>query len=223
MRLFLDTANLTHIRHGVELGVVSGVTTNPSLVSKEGKVDYKALVKEICSVVPGPVSTEVLSQEAAGMVAEAHEIVTWAENVAVKIPATLEGLKATASLARENIKVNMTLCFSLNQAILAADAGAAFVSPFVGRLDDIGEDGMNLVVDIVKHLSYYRLPTQVIAASIRHTAHCLAAAKAGAHIATVPYGVLLQMVEHPLTTIGVRRFADDWNKVMGNTGILSQQ
>ena len=223
MRLFLDTANLTHIRHGVELGIISGVTTNPSLVSKEGKVDYKTLVKEICSVVPGPVSTEVLSQEAAGMVAEAHEIVTWAENIAVKIPATLDGFKATAILARENIKVNVTLCFSLNQAMLAANAGAAFISPFVGRLDDIGEDGMQLVVDIVQYLSYYKLPTQVIAASIRHTAHCLAAAKAGAHIATVPYGVLLQMVEHPLTAIGVRRFADDWNKAMGDTGVLRQQ
>jgi transaldolase len=222
MRLFLDTANLSHIRHGVELGVISGVTTNPSLVSKEGKVDYKSLVKEICSVVPGPVSTEVLSLEAPGMVAEAHEIVTWAENIAVKIPLTLEGLKATAILARENVKVNMTLCFSLNQAILAAEAGATYVSPFVGRLDDIGQDGMALVVDIVEYLRYHNLSTRVIAASIRHTAHCLAAAEAGAHIATLPYGVLLQMIEHPLTTIGVRRFADDWNKVMGSTGILSQ-
>jgi len=222
MRLFLDTANLSHIRHGVELGVISGVTTNPSLVSKEGKVDYKSLVKEICSVVPGPVSTEVLSLEAPGMVAEAHEIVTWAENIAVKIPLTLEGLKATAVLAKENVKVNMTLCFTLNQAILAAEAGATYVSPFVGRLDDIGQDGMALVVDIVEYLRYHNLSTRVIAASIRHTAHCLAAAKAGAHIATLPYGVLLQMIEHPLTTIGVRRFADDWNKVMGSTGILSQ-
>ncbi len=223
MRLFLDTANLAHIRHGIELGVVTGVTTNPSLVSKEGKVDYKALVKEICAVVPGPVSTEVLSLECDGMVDEAHEIVTWAENIAVKIPATTEGLKATSVLAKEGIKVNMTLCFSLNQAILAAQSGAAFVSPFVGRLDDIGENGMDLVVDIVDYLSYYNLPTQVIAASIRHTAHCLSAAKAGAHIATVPYGVLLQMVAHPLTDIGVRRFTDDWNKVMGNAGILPQQ
>ena len=222
MHLFLDTANLSHIKNGVELGVISGVTTNPSLVSKEGKVDYKSLVKEICAVVPGPVSTEVLSLEAPGMVAEAHEIVTWAENIAVKIPSTLEGLKATALLAKEGIKVNMTLCFSLNQAILAAEAGAAFVSPFVGRLDDIGEDGMSLVVDIVDYLRYHNLSTRVIAASIRHTAHCLAAAKAGAHIATVPYGVLLQMVEHPLTAIGVRRFTDDWNKVMGSTGIISQ-
>ena len=142
MRLFLDTANLAHIKHGVDLGVVSGVTTNPSLVSKEGKVDYRSLVQQICSVVPGPVSTEVLSEKAEGMVAEAREIVTWADNIAVKIPTTPEGLKATAILARDGIKVNMTLCFSLNQAILAAEAGAAFVSPFVGRLDDIGEDGM---------------------------------------------------------------------------------
>lgn len=220
MQLFLDTANLEHIRHGVDLGVVSGVTTNPSLVSKEGKVDYKALVKQICAIVPGPVSTEVLSQESAGMIAEAREITTWAENIAVKIPSTLEGLAATSVLARENVSVNMTLCFSLNQAMLAATAGAAFISPFVGRLDDIGEDGMQLVVDIVDYLRYYDLPTRVIAASIRHTSHCLSASKAGAHIATVPYKVLLQMIEHPLTNTGVRRFAEDWNKVMGDTGIL---
>lgn len=220
MRLFLDTANLEHIRHGVELGVVTGITTNPSLVSKEGKVDYKALVKQICAIVPGPVSTEVLSLECDGMVAEAHEIITWAENIAVKIPATTEGLRATSILSKEGVQVNMTLCFSLNQAILAAQAGAAFVSPFVGRLDDVGEDGMQLVVDIVDYLSYYDIPTQIIAASIRHTAHCLSAAKAGAHIATIPYGVLLQMVAHPLTDIGIKRFADDWNKVMGTAGIL---
>ena len=220
MQIFLDTANLEHIRHGVDLGVVSGVTTNPSLVSKEGKVDYKALVKQICAIVPGPVSTEVLSQKSEGMIAEAREIATWAENIAVKIPSTLEGLAATSVLARENIKVNMTLCFSLNQAMLAAAAGAAFISPFVGRLDDIGEDGMQLVVDIVDYLRYYNLPTRVIAASIRHTSHCLSASKAGAHIATVPYKVLLQMIEHPLTDAGVRLFAEDWNKVMGDTGIL---
>ncbi len=220
MRLFLDTANLEHIRHGVELGVVTGVTTNPSLVSKEGKVDYRSLVKEICAIVPGPVSTEVLSLDADAMVAEAREIITWAENIAVKIPATPQGLKATSILARDGIRVNMTLCFSLNQAMLASEAGAAYVSPFVGRLDDIGEDGMQLVVDIVNYLSYYNRPTQVIAASIRHTAHCLSAAKAGAHIATIPYGVLLQMVAHPLTEIGIKRFADDWNKVMGTAGIL---
>jgi len=220
MQIFLDTANLEHIRHGVDLGVVSGVTTNPSLVSKEGKVDYKALVKQICSIVPGPVSTEVLSQESGGMIAEAREIATWAENVAVKIPCTLAGLTATSVLARENMQVNMTLCFSLNQAMLAAAAGAAFISPFVGRLDDIGEDGMQLVVDIVDYFRYYNVPTRVIAASIRHTSHCLSASKAGAHIATVPYKVLLQMIEHPLTDAGVRRFAEDWHKVMGDSGVL---
>ena len=220
MQIFLDTANLEHIRHGVDLGVISGVTTNPSLVSQEGKVDYKALVKQICAIVPGPVSTEVLSQESGGMIAEAREITTWAENIAVKIPSTLEGLAATSVLARENVRVNVTLCFSLNQAMLAAAAGAAFISPFVGRLDDIGEEGMQLVVDIVDYLRYYDLPTRVIAASIRHTSHCLSASKAGAHIATVPYKVLLQMIEHPLTDAGVRRFADDWNKVMGDSGIL---
>jgi transaldolase len=216
MRLFLDTANIEHIRHGVKLGVVTGVTTNPSLVSKEGKVDYKRLVKEICSIVPGPVSTEVLSQDASGMVAEAREIACWAENVAVKIPATVQGVEATAILAREGIKVNFTLCFSVNQALLAAAAGAAFVSPFVGRLDDIGEDGMGLVREIVQiYRSYPEIKTEVIAASIRHPRHCVEAAKAGAHIATVPYSVLMQMVQHPLTDIGVRRFLEDWEKVMG--------
>ena len=216
MRLFLDTANIDHIRHGVELGIVSGVTTNPSLVSKEGKVNYQELVKKICSIVPGPVSTEVLSQDASGMIAEAREIAKWANNIVVKIPASLEGVKATSVLAKENIKVNFTLCFSLNQALLGAAAGATFISPFVGRLDDIGEDGMKVVVDIVEYLDYYQLPAQLIAASIRHPQHCFMAAKAGAHIATVPYKVLLQMIQHPLTDIGIRRFMDDWRRVMGD-------
>jgi len=221
MRLFLDTANIDHIRHGVELGIISGVTTNPSLVSKEGKVDYQELVREICSIVfPGPVSTEVLSQDAPGMIAEAREIAKWADNIVVKIPANLEGVKATSVLARENIKVNFTLCFSLNQALLGAAAGAAFISPFVGRLDDIGEDGMKVVLDIAQFLHYYQVPTQVIAASIRHPQHCIMAAKAGAHIATVPYGVLLQMIQHPLTDIGVKRFIQDWRKVMGEEKIV---
>jgi len=220
MQLFLDTANIDHIRHGVELGVVTGVTTNPSLVSREGKIIYRDLVREICSIVPGPVSTEVLGQDASQMVVEAREIAKWAENIVVKIPASLEGVKATSVLTKENIKVNFTLCFSLNQAVLAAAAGATFISPFVGRLDDIGEDGMRVVVDIVQFLSYYRLPTQVIAASIRHTQHCVMAAKAGAHIATIPYRVLLQMIQHPLTDTGIRRFTDDWRKVMGDEGIV---
>ncbi|OIP26655.1 MAG: fructose-6-phosphate aldolase [Dehalococcoidia bacterium CG2_30_46_9] len=212
MRLFLDTANIEHIRHGVRLGVISGVTTNPTIVSREGKVDYQKLVQEICSIVPGPVSTEVLSQDVAGMITEAREIARWAENIVVKIPASLDGVEATSVLAKENIKVNFTLCFSLNQAILGAAAGATFVSPFVGRLDDVGEDGIRVVADIVEYLEYYQLPTQVIAASIRHPQHCLAAAKVGAHIATVPYNVLLQMIQHPLTDTGIKRFLDDWKR-----------
>jgi transaldolase len=223
MRLFLDTADIEHIRHGVRLGVISGVTTNPSLVSREGEVDYRELVKEICSIVPGPVSAEVLSQDAPGMVAEAREIAKWAENIVVKIPASLEGVEATSALARENIKVNFTLCFSLNQAVLGAAAGATFVSPFVGRLDDIGEDGMEVVADIVEYLEYYQLPTQVIAASIRHPQHCLAAARAGAHIATIPYKILLQMIRHPLTDIGIKRFLDDWKSVFESAAISREQ
>jgi transaldolase len=220
MRIFLDTANIEHIRHGVRLGVVTGVTTNPSLVSREGKVDYRKLVEEICAIVPGPVSTEVLGQDAKTMVTEAREIAKWADNVVIKIPASSEGVEATSVLARENIKVNFTLCFTLNQAILAAEAGARFISPFVGRLDDIGEDGMRVVADIVEYLDYYQLPAQVIAASIRHPQHCLMAAKIGAHIATVPYEVLLQMMGHPLTDIGIQRFRDDWKKVMTTEGLL---
>ena len=217
MRLFLDTANIDHIRHGVQLGVITGVTTNPSLVSKEGKVDYKRLVQKICSIVPGPVSTEVLSQDVAGMVAEARQIAAWAENVVVKIPASLEGVEATHQLAREGIRVNFTLCFSVNQALLAAAAGATFVSPFVGRLDDIGENGMRLVGDIVEVFKKYpdSIKTQVIAASIRHPHHCVQAAEAGAQIATVPHQVLIQMIRHPLTDIGISRFMEDWRKVMG--------
>ena len=219
MRIFLDTANTEHIRHGVRLGVVTGVTTNPSLVSREGNVDYEKLVKEICSIVPGPVSTEVLSQDVKSMIAEAKEIAKWANNIVIKIPASLEGLEATSVLARENVKVNFTLCFTLNQAVLGAAAGAAFVSPFVGRLDDIGEDGMKVVADVVQYLDHYKLPTQVIAASIRHPQHCFMAAKVGAHIATVPYEVLLQMIRHPLTDIGIERFRQDWKRVMGDKGV----
>ncbi len=220
MKIFLDTANIEHIRHGVSLGVVTGVTTNPSLISKEGKVDYQKVVKEICSIVPGPVSTEVLSENAQGMVEEAREIAGWADNIVVKIPASVAGVEATSRLAREGIKVNFTLCFSLNQAMLGAAAGAAFISPFVGRLDDIGEDGMEVVADIVEYVDYYELPTEIIAASIRHPQHCLAAARVGSHIATVPYKVLLQMIQHPLTDSGIERFRDDWRKVMAREGLL---
>jgi len=220
MRLFLDTANFDHINHGVRMGVISGVTTNPSLVSKEGRVDYKQVVQRICSIVPGPVSTEVLSADVDGMVAEARQIARWADNVVVKIPASVEGIEATAMLARESIKVNLTLCFSVNQALLAAAAGAAYVSPFVGRLDDIGEDGIALIRDIVEVYSRYpAIRTEVIAASIRHPQHCLLAARAGAPIATIPYGILLQMTRHPLTDAGIQRFQEDWRKVMGDTRI----
>ena len=213
MRIFLDTANIDQIRQGVKLGIISGVTTNPSLVSKEGVADYKAVVKEICSVVPGPVSAEVVVEGAQDMIEQAREIASWADNVVIKIPVTADGLEVITALAKENIKVNMTLCFSLNQAILGALAGATYVSPFVGRLDDVGHDGMELVGDIVNVFKNYQLKTEVIAASIRHPRHCVAAAKAGAHIATVPFSVLMQMIRHPLTDIGIARFLTDWQSV----------
>jgi len=213
VRIFLDTANIDQIRQGAKLGVISGVTTNPSLVSKEGMADYRAVVQEICSIIPGPISAEVLVTEAQAMIEQAHHIASWAPNVVIKIPATTEGLEATSALAKDKIKVNFTLCFSLNQALLGALAGATYVSLFVGRLDDAGHDGMEMVADIVDVFKYYELPTQVIAASIRHPQHCVAAARAGAHIATVPYSVLMQMIHHPLTDIGVTRFLADWQRV----------
>jgi len=213
MRIFLDTANVDQIRQGVKLGVVSGVTTNPSLISKEGLADYKAVVKEICESVPGPVSAEVVVEGVKPMLEQARDIATWASNVVIKIPATTDGLEVISVLSKEGIKINMTLCFSLNQALLGALAGATYVSPFVGRLDDIGHDGMELVRDIVDVFEYYQLTTEVIAASIRHPEHCVVAAKAGAHIATVPYKVLMQMMRHPLTEVGVTRFLADWQRV----------
>jgi len=217
MRIFLDTANIDHIRQGVRLGVVTGVTTNPTLVSREGHKDYQAVVREICSIVPGPVSAEVVVEGVPAMLEQAREIATWAPNVVIKIPATAEGLEVTSALAGDNIKVNMTLCFSVNQALLAALAGATFISPFVGRLDDAGHDGMAMVKDIVDVFKNYpNLTTKVLAASIRHPLHCIAAAKAGAHIATVPYSVLIQMIKHPLTDIGIERFLADWKSVSGN-------
>ncbi len=213
MRIFLDTANIDQIRQAAKLGVISGVTTNPSLVSKEATADYEGVVKEICSIIPGPVSAEVLAEGVEPMIEEARQISKWAPNIAIKIPATAEGLEVTSVLSKENIEVNLTLCFSLNQALLGALAGAAYISPFVGRLDDIGHDGMQLVKDIVDVLKHYQLSSQVIAASIRHTQHCVAAAKAGAHIATIPYNVLMQMIRHPLTDIGIERFLADWQRV----------
>ena len=213
MRIFLDTANIDQIREAAKLGIISGVTTNPSLMSKEGTADYENVVKAICSIVSGSVSAEVLAEDTESMIKEARIKASWAPNVTIKIPATVNGLEAISTLSKENIETNMTLCFSVNQALLGALAGATYVSPFVGRLDDIGHDGMQVVKDIVEIFKYYELPTQVIAASIRHPQHCVAAAKAGAHIATVPYNVLMQMIRHPLTDAGIARFLADWQRV----------
>jgi len=213
MRIFLDTANIDQIRQAAKLGIVSGVTTNPSLMSREGTTDYESVVKTICAIIPGSVSAEVLAEDTESMIEEARVKASWAPNVTIKIPATVNGLAAISTLSKENIEVNMTLCFSVNQALLGALAGTAYVSPFVGRLDDAGHDGMQVVKDIVEVFERYELTTKVIAASIRHPLHCVAAAKVGAHIATVPYNVLMQMIRHPLTDIGVARFLADWQRV----------
>jgi transaldolase len=213
MRIFLDTANIEHIKAAAKLGVISGVTTNPSLIAKEMHMDYESAMKTICGIVSGPVSVEVIAEDVAGMVADARKAIKIASNVIVKIPCTAAGLEATSIVSKEGIKVNMTLMFSANQGLLAALAGAAYVSPFVGRLDDIGHDGMEVVRDLVSIYNTYDLKTQVIAASIRHPMHCIAAAKAGAHIATIPYNVLTQMIAHPLTDIGIAKFMADWKKL----------
>ena len=215
MKLFLDTANIDEIREGAELGVVTGITTNPSLAAKEGiggREGYRSAVQEIADIIDGPISVEVVSLDAEGMVAEGRDIAEWIPNPWVKIPSTTEGFKAISVLARDGIKINQTLCFSVNQALLGAQAGSTVVSPFVGRLDDIGLEGMDLVEDIVAIYRQYEIPTLVMAASIRHVLHCTLAAKVGADISTVPYGVLKQMVNHPLTEAGVTRFLQDWEK-----------
>lgn len=212
MRLFLDTADVEEIRKGVELGVISGVTTNPSLVARV-KRPLREVVREICALVPGPVSAEVLARDTAGMVEEARQLAAIAPNVVVKIPITEEGLRAVKALAGKGIATNVTLVFSPNQALLAALAGATYVSPFVGRLDDVGADGMEVVRTTVSIFRQYGFSTQVIAASIRHPMHVVAAAQAGAPVATLPYGVLMQMLRHPLTDVGIERFLADWAKV----------
>lgn len=201
------------------MGVISGVTTNPSLAASQGIGDsesYKAAVREIADIIDGPISVEVVSQDAAGMIDEGREIAGWIPNPWVKIPSTAQGFEAISVLSQEGIRVNQTLCFSLNQALLGAQAGSTVVSPFVGRLDDIGHEGMALVAEIASLYRSYDITTQVMAASIRHSLHCNLAAKAGAHIATVPYKVLLQMVQHPLTDAGLARFLADWEKAGGN-------
>ena len=209
MKIFIDTANVEEIREAASWGILSGVTTNPSLIAKEGR-DFKTVVKEITEIVDGSVSAEVLSDDAEGMIAEARELSQIHPNVTIKIPMTEEGLKAVSVLSKEGIETNVTLIFSANQALLAARAGAAYVSPFVGRMDDIANDGVELVKDIAEVFAIFGIPTEIIAASVRTPMHVLQCAKAGADIATIPYGVLKKMFKHPLTDKGLQQFKDDW-------------
>ena len=209
MQFFLDTGNLDEIRAGAAWGILDGVTTNPTLVGKEG-MDHRALIREIAGVVAGPISVETTSDRGEEMVTQGREYVTWAPNVIVKVPCTPQGIKAATVMRGEGIRTNVTLVFSLNQAVLAAKVGAFFASPFLGRLDDIGEDGMILLRDIVQVYRAYNFPTQVLAASLRHPMHVAHAAKIGADIATMPFKVMEQLFKHPLTEIGQTRFLADW-------------
>ncbi len=213
MRLFLDTANIDMIKQGVAWGVIDGVTTNPTIVAKEGISDYESVIKQICDIVPGEVSAEVTSVKKAEMIRQGKKIAKWHENVVVKVPCTPDGFEVTTALVKAGIKVNMTLCFTANQALLAALAGAYFISPFLGRLDDISTNGMDLIYDIREVYDAGGFDTQIIAASIRHPMHVIEAAKAGADVATIPYKVLEQMMKHPLTDAGQAKFMEDWRKV----------
>ena len=211
MKIFLDSANLEQIRQAKALGVIEGVTTNPSLLSKE-QGDWKKIVRQICREIDGPVSVEVIATQSPEMLAEARDLVKIAPNVVIKVPVTLEGIKTIKELHQRGVETNTTLVFSPNQALLAAKAGATYVSPFVGRLDDIGQDGMQVIQDIMTVFRNYELPTQVLAASIRHTSHFFQAALLGADAATIPLSVLLELVKHPLTDIGLAKFLADWGK-----------
>ena len=211
MKIFLDTGNIGEIREAAALGVLDGVTTNPTLIAKEGK-PFKPTVLEICKIVGGPVSVEVVGTEAGAMCREGQDFASWNEHVVVKLPTTREGVKACKCLSGQGIKINMTLCFSPNQALLVAKAGAAYVSPFVGRLDDISHDGMEVVRQIVQIYKNYDFKTQVLAASLRHPLHVVEAALAGAHVGTMPYKVLDSMFNHPLTDKGLAQFLKDWEK-----------
>ncbi len=211
MKFFIDTANVDEIKKALALGMVDGVTTNPSLVAKESR-PFNEILKEICALVEGPVSAEVVSLEAPGMVAEAKELVKIADNIVIKIPMIEEGLKAVKQLTGEGIKTNVTLVFSATQALLAAKAGATFVSPFVGRLDDIATNGMDLIADIMTIYRNYGFTAEVIVASVRHPLHVVDAARIGADIATIPYKVIAQLAKHPLTDIGMQQFLADWEK-----------
>lgn len=209
MKIFIDTANFDEIKAAYEMGFVAGVTTNPSLIVKE-KRDLKEVIKQIVALVDGPVSAEVIATTAPEMIKEAHELVKLGDNVVIKVPMTPEGLKAVAVLAKEGIKTNVTLIFSANQALLAARAGATFVSPFVGRIDDISMDGITLIEDIAEIFMVHDIKTEIIAASVRTPMYMTQCAKAGAHIATVPYKVLMASMKHPLTDAGLARFLADW-------------
>ena len=212
MKFFLDTANLDEIREGASLGLADGVTTNPSLIAKEGDVDFKQHIAAICEIVQGPVSAECTSEDTEGMLREGREYSKIAPNVVIKCPLTRAGLKATRVLNDEGIKVNVTLCFSAAQAILAAKAGASFISPFLGRLDDIGENGLLLLQNIIEIYQNYSWKTQVLAASLRHPIHVIEAARMGADIATMPFKVIDQLFNHPLTEKGQAKFLADWRK-----------
>ncbi len=214
MKLFIDTADVSEIRQAADMGLLDGVTTNPSLIAKTGR-PFEEVIREICSIVPGPVSAEAVSTEAEALIEEGRKIAEIAGNVVVKAPLTVDGLKATKTLTSDGIKVNVTLCFHPVQALLAAKAGATFVSPFVGRLDDITTDGMGLIADIVSIFETYELETEVLVASVRHPIHVLEAARLGADVATIPYKVIAQLANHPLTDIGLARFLADHEKSMG--------
>lgn len=213
MKIFIDSAEVSEIREAASLGLVDGVTTNPSLIAKSGR-KFREVIEEICSLVDGPVSAEVTGLTAEEMLEEGHEYASWADNVIIKVPLTREGLKACKVFSSEGIGTNVTLCFTANQALLAAKAGATFVSPFIGRLDDIGHDGMELISDIVQiYRQYPDLTTEVLVASVRHPRHVTDAAKLGAHVATIPAGVLDKMFKHPLTDSGLEQFLKDWERV----------
>jgi transaldolase len=212
MKFFIDTANLDEIREANEMGLIDGVTTNPSLVAKEGDVDFKEHIARICEMVNGDVSAEVTSLDTEGMLREGRELAKIAPNVVIKCPLTLDGLKATRIFREEGTKVNVTLCFSAAQALLAAKAGATYISPFIGRLDDISTNGMQLISDIVRIYDNYGYATEVLAASIRHPLHIVDCALAGADVATIPFKVILQLVKHPLTDKGLEGFLSDWKK-----------
>jgi transaldolase len=215
MKFFIDSANLAEIKEANEFGVIDGVTTNPSLIAKEGKVDFKEHIHKICSIVDGPISAEVVALDYDGMMREAHELAAIHPNVTVKIPMTKDGLKAVRKLHSENIKTNVTLIFSAPQAMLAAKAGATFVSPFIGRLDDIAYEGMSLIADLVQIFNNYAFDTEILVASVRHPVHLVEAARLGADVATIPFKVIEQLTKHPLTDIGMEKFLADWHKTQG--------